>query len=920
MTDVPIDAGLASDFQKNHRHLFDLLSMIEQPAWCFHSPSGEILLANSVAATISLMPSTNWFDKIVGDDLHLVTSIADWSQLERTLKLRLNLAGQAASYTVRLRTCSASSQGEISDTAIAIATQISKSTKDRQLSKSARFKSLVDNLPVSVIHKDVEGRVVFANRQYFQTAGVESMAPILGRTDADMFAPEFAAKFRTDDIWVMQTRQTFRDVEAHPAQQHVYVETIKAPLLDDDGKLLGVQCIFWDVTDRKLAEEALRQAKEIAEAANQAKSDFLANMSHEIRTPMNGIIGLTDLMLATTKNPNDREHLELVQISAESLLSLINNILDFSKIEAGKVELENRRFDLRESLGDTLRSLGLRAHDKGLELFCSFSPDSPVEIIGDLVRLRQIIVNLVSNAIKFTETGHVEVSVVRDRTTRPEGEDKSLVRLMFSVTDTGVGIPEEKQQRIFEEFEQADSSTTRNYGGTGLGLAISSRLVTLMGGVLEVESVPKFGTTFSFSIDVQVDGRPVAKPVVDEAQFVDCRALVVTKSIPLGDNFQKRLQHRGVFAEVVNSAREAIESFQQHCDAKMPFDLMLTDIELPDRSAFSLVEQIRRDDRGQNLAVVFLANTKTGDITDSRAALSIEQQLTKPVKDSDLFACIDSLFNRGSEENPAPEFVRADSVEGLLLSSLNSLKVLVAEDNAVNQTLMKALLRRAGHEPVVANNGIEAVKLFRSDSFDVILMDVQMPEMDGYEATYEILKLQADCGQRVPIIALTAHASPADRNRCLAAGMDEYLAKPIRARSLYAMIDRLTGHHTTVNNDKPETKAAVSAIDWEAAFETVGGDQGLLKELLRVFVGDQAKMVQELKSAIESGNAKEVRLSAHSFRGSLRHLGVSEASRVAGRIEDKASIDPSLDGVAELFKQFKSNIDVAVEEINRYLV
>ena len=614
MTDFLSDADLASEFQKNHRHLFDLLSMIEQPAWCFHSPSGQILLSNSVAATISLLPSTNWFEKIAAEDLHMVTSIADWSQLERTLKLQLKVGSELISYTVRLRTCSSSGQGKTSDTAIAIASRASKKTQDGLQSKSARFKSLVDNLPVSVVHKDIEGRVIFANRQYFQSAGVASMAPILGRTDADMFAPEFAAKFRTDDIWVMQTRQTFRDVEAHPSSQHVFVETIKAPLLDDDGKLLGVQCIFWDVTDRKLAEEALRQAKEIAEAASQAKSDFLANMSHEIRTPMNGIIGLTDLMLATAKNPGDREHLELVQISAESLLSLINNILDFSKIEAGKVELENRRFDLRESLGDTLRSLGLRAHDKGLELFCSFSPDSPVEIIGDLVRLRQIIVNLVSNAIKFTDKGHVELSVVRDRTTRPEGEDKSLVRLMFSVTDTGVGIPEEKQQRIFEEFEQADSSTTRNYGGTGLGLAISSRLVSLMGGTLEVESEPKFGTTFSFSIDVQIDGRPVAQPV-DEVQLVDCRALVVTKSIPLGDNFQKRLQHRGVFAEVVNSAREAIEKFQQHHDAAMPFDLMLTDIELPDQRALSLVEQIRRHTRGRNLAVVFLANSKTEDIT-----------------------------------------------------------------------------------------------------------------------------------------------------------------------------------------------------------------------------------------------------------------------------------------------------------------
>lgn len=916
MADSTAGAGLASEFQKQHRHLFDLLCMIEQPAWCFDIPSGEVLVANSEAATISLIPSTNWFDRIDPQDLKLVTRIADWSQHERVLKLRMKVADQYIQHTVRLRACVPDADSNVSTTAIAIASQASKSSTARQLERSARFKSLVDNLPVSVIHKDVDGRVVFANRRYFESAGLASMAPLIGQTDADMFAPEFAAKFQKDDQWVMRTRQTFRDVESHPSSKHVFVETIKAPLLDNDGKLIGVQCIFWDVTDRKLAEEALRQAKEIAEAASRAKSDFLANMSHEIRTPMNGIIGLTDLMLATSKNPDDREHLELVQISAESLLSLINNILDFSKIESGKIELEHRRFDLRESLGDTLRSLGLRAHDKGLELFCSFCPDTPVEIIGDVVRLRQVVVNLVSNAIKFTETGHVKLSVVRDRTTRPEGENKSLVRLIFSVTDTGVGIPPEKQKRIFEEFEQADTSTTRNYGGTGLGLAISSRLVGLMGGVLEVESQPRFGSTFSFSIDAQVDGRPVAKPVDELVRLTGCNVLVVTKSIPLGDNFLMRLENRGVTATIVNSGKAAIEKFEQHCDAGHPFDVMLTDIELPDQSACSLVERVRLHERGEELAVVFLANSNTRDISQSRAKLGIDQQLLKPVKDSDLFECIGSLCDSGGEETTTSVQSGTDEFE---VQSQNRLRVLVAEDNAVNQTLMKALMLRAGYDPVVANNGIEAVELFAKETFDIILMDVQMPEMDGFDATYEILKLQSDNGNRVPIIALTAHASPADRSRCLAAGMDEYLAKPIRAPALYALIDRLTGHHTTVNEAKPKKKAAASSIDWKAAYETVGGDEGLLKELLRVFVGDQAKLVQELEFAIKSGNQREVRLSAHSFRGSLRHLGVIDASQVAGRIEDAAAADPNLAGVDKLFEQFKSIVDGAVKEINSFL-
>ena len=914
MADPTAGAGLASKFQKQHRHLFDLLSMIEQPAWCFHISTGEVLVANSEAATISLIPSTNWFDRIDPQDLTLVTGIADWSQRERVLKLRMNVAEQTAQYRVRLRACSPNVGADVSTIGIAIVSRSSGGSAAQQREKSARFKSLVDNLPVSVIHKDVDGRVVFANRHYFESAGLDSMASLIGQTDVDMFAPEYAAKFQKDDQWVMQTRQTFRDVESHPSSEHVFVETIKAPLLDNDGKLIGVQCIFWDVTGRKLAEEALREAKEIAEAASQAKSEFLANMSHEIRTPMNGIIGLTDLMLATTKCPNDREHLELVQISAESLLSLINNILDFSKIESGKIELEHRRFDLRESLGDTLRSLGLRAHDKGLELFGLFCLDTPLEIIGDVVRLRQVVVNLVSNAIKFTEAGHVKLSVVRDRTTRAEEEDKSLVRLIFSVTDTGVGIPPAKQKRIFEEFEQADTSTTRNYGGTGLGLAISSRLVGLMGGVLEVESQPKFGSTFSFSIDVQVG--PVAKPVEQLAGLAGHTVLVVTKSIPLGDNFLVRLQDRGVTAEVVNSGKAAIERFEQRCGASQPFDVMLTDIELPDQSAVSLIQQIRRHERGAELPVVFLANSNTPDISQSRAKLGIDHQLLKPVKDSDLFECIGSLL--GGFDGKDTTSVKSD-INEFEVHTESHLRVLVAEDNAVNQTLMKALLERAGYDPVVASNGIEAVKLFAKGSFDVVLMDVQMPEMDGFDATYEILKLQADSSDRVPIIALTAHASPADRSRCLAAGMDEYLAKPIRATALYELIDRLTGHHTTINVGKPKEKVVASSIDWKAGYETVGGDEGLLRELLRVFVGNQAKLVQELEFAIESGNQREVRLSAHSFRGSLRHLGVIDASQVAGKIEDVAASDPNLAGVDELFEQFKSIVEAAVREIDGFL-
>jgi PAS domain S-box-containing protein len=911
---------VAENFLNTNRHLFDLLNMVEHPAWCFDVNTGLILLGNTAAAAIELMAGGNWFEQANQQDQQQFGDIASWALPERTLKIGIRCHETTLPFNIRFRLCQDAQQ--LSDepkVAIAIASPTGESTgestgPDSVENSFARFKSLAENLPLSVFHKDRQGRIIFANGKFCEAAGLP-LGQLIGKTDNDLFEAERAKKYQKDDQWVMRTRQSLRDIEAHPLDERVFVETTKAPITGDDGKLIGVQGMFWDVTDRKLAEEALRQAKEIAEAASQAKSDFLANVSHEIRTPMNGIIGMTDLLLNTIEDPSDREHLKLIQLSADSLLSLINNILDFSKIESGKIELESQRFDLRECIGDTLRSLGLRAHDKGLELFACFSKDTPTEIIGDVVRLRQIIVNLVSNAIKFTSQGQVELSVCNQPITRGIGEADNLVRLSFAVTDSGVGIPPEKQKRIFEEFEQADTSTTRQYGGTGLGLAISSRLVALMGGVLNVTSQPGRGTTFDFSIDVEVDSRPVDFDATTQG-LAGKRVLFVLKSSSLGRNFVRRISHLGMDAIAVDSVQVAIESLTSYANNGQPFDLVFSEVELKDGDAVELGKQIRHNEKCSDVGIVFLVNTNSKNLKDARESLGVDDQLLKPVKDSDLINCLNLLVKHSVDGGAQTEQPSAD----VFSVSQEGLNVLVAEDNQVNQKLMSALLSRAGHSPVIADNGLVAVELFQSKPFDLILMDVQMPEMDGFDATYEIRKLQAESGNRIPIVALTAHASPADRNRCLAAGMDEYLSKPVRAKTLNEMIERMVGRDTSVNLAQPEkSRSGIQVVDWSAAFETVGGDRDLLKELMKVFVKDRENQIGDLRQAIESKNLKEVRLGAHSLRGSLRHLGVTTASRLAGAIEELVSADPELDGVEQLFQDFELSVEDAVVEIQKFL-
>ena len=578
---------------------------------------------------------------------------------------------------------------------------------------------------------------------------------------------EIAELARAFDAMVIRHRETREALRRARDELEIRVQERTAELAKANQEL------------RQAAGE-LRAATYAAEAANRAKSTFLANMSHEIRTPLNAVIGMTELVLGSSLSVQQREFLLTVKDSGEALLSVINDILDFSKIEVGKLVLDRAAFDLRESLGDTLKSFALRAHQLGLEIACFIHADVPHMVVGDYSRLRQVVVNLVGNAIKFTEKGEVTLEVTQ------ESRSEKEVVLHLVVADTGIGIPEEKQATIFEMFEQADSSTTRRHGGTGLGLAIAARLVGLMGGRIWVESTPGRGSRFHFVVRLELAETESARPPTPEpASLHGMRVLVVDDNATNRRILQEVLRSWQMVPTVAAGAREALESIQQAHKAGEPFSLVLTDAHMPSVDGFTLVEQIKQDAEMTNTVIMMLTSGDRPEDTSRCDELGIAAYLLKPVKQSELLEAIELALGITVARG---ELLRWAARPPHHVGSLN---ILLAEDSLVNQKLAIALLEGQGHTVTLANNGLEAVAAIETHRFDLVLMDVQMPEMDGLEATASIRAREKEAGMRVPIVAMTAHALKGDRERCLDAGMDSYIAKPIRAEELFETIDRV---------------------------------------------------------------------------------------------------------------------------------
>ena len=795
--------------------------------------------------------------------------------------------------------------GEASS-AIAVGQDITerKAAERAVQANEAELRLVTDSMPALIAYVDDQQRYQFNNRMYQKVFGhhPDDLKGVHVRTLLGNGYPNVRQHIEKA---LKGQKQSYEQALLVHGKRRFYHGTF-VPDQDDRGRVRGFFALVHDITEQKEIEREHRQAKEAAEeanrelkathaqfeqaieranrmaveaeAANLAKSEFLANMSHEIRTPMNGIIGMTELALETDLNEEQADYMSMVKSSAEHLLELINDVLDFSKIEAGRLELETVPFSLTDCVRDTLKTLTVRAHQKNLELVCDLPPQVPDQLLGDPGRLRQVLVNLLGNAIKFTEEGEI---VIRASLKESSGQDRVI---HFEVADSGIGISPEQQQIVFKAFTQADGSTTRKYEGTGLGLAIVSQLVEMMGGRIWVESEPGRGSNFQFTAHFQraphaaEEGQATQLP-----QLEGCRVLVAESNATSRLVFVNTFQALGMHAQGSATASHALDALGQAEQQGKPFDLLLLDWQLSDVEIFQMVEQLSHKLKEPPRIILCSRSGMRGDAARCKQ-LGIGAYLLKPLTSSDLLNAVSSLLSEppqgGSERLVTRHTLRENRPK---------LNVLLAEDNAVNRKLALCLLDKRGHSAHAVPDGKAALEQAMSGAFDIILMDIQMPVMDGIQATVEIRSREKRRGRRrIPILALTAHAMKGDRERCLKAGMDGYVTKPIKARELYEAMETVTG------NSPPAAPAAAPSsqaggegplFDREQLLERVDHDTELLEEIIELFLEDYPNLLDGIRRAVQSGDSHSLERAAHALKGSVGNFMADRTYEAAFRLE-----------------------------------